>query len=321
MVSFDDVCAAHDRLRNAAHRTPVLTSRTLNERLGCEVFLKAECFQRTGSFKFRGAFNAMSQLSEEDKKRGIVTFSSGNHAQALALAGKLHNVKVTVVMPFDAPETKRKATAGYGADVVLFDKDETSREALSQKLIEENGWHLIPPFDHPHIVAGQGTAAKELLEDVEGIDTVIACVGGGGLLSGTSITAKALNPQAEIYGVEPEAGDDVAQSMKAGKLISIPVPETIADGARTSSASELTFSIIKQNVTAVVTVPDSALLEVTHFLFHRMKAVVEPTGALALAALWTGKVNAQGKRVGVTISGGNCDVIKLAKLWEQAGLS
>ena len=320
MVSFEDVAEAHERIRPFVHRTPILTSQTLNDRLGCEVFLKAESFQRTGSFKFRGATNAMAQLSPEIRERGVVTFSSGNHAQALALAGRIHATKVTVVMPYDAPAIKKAATEGYGADVVLFDKDETTREALGKRLEEENGWHLIPPFDHPHIVAGQGTVGKELAEDAPELDAFVGCVGGGGLLSGCSLSMRALSPSTKVFGVEPEAGDDVAQSLRAGKLVSIPVPDTIADGARTSSASELTFGLIQKNVDEVVTVSDQALLEVTHFLFHRMKIVVEPTGALALAAIWSGKIEAQGKRVGVTISGGNCDVTKLAKMWVDAGL-
>lgn len=320
MVQYEDVVSAAERLAGVANRTPVLTSRTLNERLGCEVFLKAESFQRTGAFKFRGAYNAMSRLSDSQRASGVLTYSSGNHAQALAFAGKLLGVSVTVIMPEDAPETKRRATEGYGGEVILYDKDETTREALGAQISEERGLTVIPPFDHPHVVAGQGTVAKELFEEVGELDSVVVCVGGGGLLSGCALSARALNPGGKVYGVEPEAGDDIVRSLKSGKIERVHNPETIADGARTPSPSELTFGLIRANVDEVVTVPDSALLEVTHFLFSRMKAVVEPTGALALAGLWTGAVPAKG-RVGVVLSGGNCDVVKLAEMWKVAGIS
>ncbi len=320
MVGFDDIVAAHDRIRNEAHRTPVLTSRTLDERLGCSVFIKAESFQRSGSFKFRGAFNALSKLSDEERSRGVLTYSSGNHAQALALAGKILGVSVTVVMPFDAPHVKRAATEGYGGEVVMFDKDETTREALGRQIQEERGLTLIPPYDHLDIVAGQGTVAKELLEEVPDIDVLVVCVGGGGLLSGCALATRAMSPGVQIYGVEPEAGDDICRSMKSGKIETVFNPETIADGARTPSASELTFGIIRANVDEVLTVPDSALVEVTHFCFTRMKAVIEPTGALALAALWTGRLKFPGQRVGVVVSGGNVDISQLVGWWSAAGL-
>lgn len=321
MVTFNDICEAHERISGVVHRTPVYTSETLNQKCGCSVFLKCENMQKTGSFKFRGASNAVMQLSELERERGVLTFSSGNHAQAMARAGRDHGVAVTVVMPHDAPEAKRKATEGYGAEVILYDIDETSREELARKLSSERGLTVIPPFDHEFIVAGQGTVAKELLEEVEGLDAIIACVGGGGLLSGTAISTRALNEKAEIWGVEPEAGNDVQMSLAEGRLVTIPVPNTIADGARTPSASPLTFGIIKELVDGVVTVSDRSLLEVTHFMFHRMKLVVEPTGALALAALWEGKLKFPGGRVGVTVSGGNCDVVNLASWWSESGIS
>lgn len=320
MVGFADIERAHEILTGVVHRTPVLTSRTLNDRLGCEVFLKAENFQRSGSFKFRGAFHSMSRLSDVERSRGVLTYSSGNHAQALALAGRLMGVPVTVVMPYDAPEVKRAATEGYGAEVVLFDKDETTREGLGRQIQAERGLTLIPPYDHVHVVAGQGTVAKELHEDVPGLDALVVCLGGGGLLSGCALATRAMVPDCLVFGVEPEAGDDICRSMKSRKIETVYNPETIADGARTPSASELTFGIIRENVDEVVTVPDRALLETTHFLFTRMKAVVEPTGALALSALWTGALDLKWKRVGVVLTGGNTDVAQLTTWWTEAGI-
>ncbi len=258
MVTFDDICLAHQRISSYLRRTPVLTSETLNQRLGCQVFLKAENYQKTGSFKFRGATNAISQLSESQKRKGVLTFSSGNHAQAMACAGREFGVPITVVMPFDAPESKRMATESYGAEVILYDIDETSREELATQLSHDRGLTIIPPFDHPHIVAGQGTAGKELFEDFPEMDAVIACVGGGGLLSGTALSARAMEPKMKIIGVEPEAGNDVQQSFQKGKIVKIPVPKTIADGARTSAPGDLTFSIIKDHVDSIVTVSDHA---------------------------------------------------------------
>lgn len=320
MPTYQDVVEAHERIKPFVHRTPVLTSQTLNKRLKAHIYLKAESFQKTGSFKFRGATNAVLQLTEDQRAKGVLTYSSGNHAQALALACRENDTACTVVMPHDAPLAKRQATEGYGAKVILYDKDETTREALAHKLATEHNLTIIPPFDHPHIVAGQGTAAKELLEETGPLDIVVACVGGGGLLSGTALSVRAACPNAQIIGVEPEAGNDVQQSIALGRIVTIPVPETIADGARTSAPSLLTFEVIRNNVDQIVTVTDNALLEVTHFLFHRLKIVVEPTGALALAALWSGNIDTEGKTIGVTISGGNCDVARLASLWTGAGL-
>ncbi len=307
MVTFEDIAAAHERIRPQARRTPVLTSRTIDALTGAKVFFKCENLQRMGAFKFRGAYNALSQLNPGERKRGVLAFSSGNHAQAVALAGKLLDIRTTIVMPADAPKVKLDATRGYGAEVVLYQKGE-SREALSGKLAEERKLALIPPFDHPHIVAGQGTAAKELIEDAGPLDALLVPCGGGGLLSGCAVAARRLLPDCRVIGVEPAAGDDATQSFKTKTLKTIPVPDTIADGARTTSLGKITFALVLANVSDMVTVTDDELLRAMFFLWERMKIVVEPTGALAFSALFNEKINAKGLRVGVVLSGGNVDL-------------
>lgn len=307
MVTFEDVKAAHERIRPVAHRTPVLTSTTIDGLTGAQVFFKCENLQRMGAFKFRGAYNALAQLGADQRKRGVLAFSSGNHAQAVALAGKLLGIKAVIVMPSDAPRVKLEATRGYGAEVVLYNRGD-DREAISRKLSEERNLALIPPFDHPHIVAGQGTAAKELLEETGPLDVLMVPCGGGGLLSGCAVSARALAPKCRVVGVEPAAGNDVSQSYEQKKIVKIPVPDTIADGARTQAPGEITFPLILQNVDAMVTVTDDELLRAMFFLWERMKIVVEPTGALAACALLRGKVPVPGKRVGVVLSGGNVDL-------------
>jgi threonine dehydratase len=307
MVTFEDVKAAHERIKPVAHRTPVLTSGTIDGLTGAQVFFKCENLQRMGAFKFRGAYNALAQLGADQRKRGVLAFSSGNHAQAVALAGKLLGIKAVIVMPLDAPRVKLEATRGYGAEVVLYNRGD-DREAISRKLSEERNLALIPPFDHPHIVAGQGTAAKELLEETGPLDVLMVPCGGGGLLSGCAVSARALAPGCRVVGVEPAAGNDVTQSYEQKAIVKIAVPDTIADGARTQAPGEITFPLILQNVDAMVTVTDDELLRAMFFLWERMKIVVEPTGALAACALLRGKVPVSGKRVGVVLSGGNVDL-------------
>ena len=307
MITFDDVARAHERIKAQARRTPVLTSRTVDELTGASVFFKCENFQRMGAFKFRGAFNALSQLGEEQKKKGVVAFSSGNHAQAVALSGRLLGIKTVIVMPEDAPQVKLEATRGYGAEVVQYAKHE-ERETLAGRLAAERGLTLIPPFDHAHIIAGQGTAAKELIEDVGALDVVMTPCGGGGLLSGCAIAAKHLAPKCKVFGVEPQAGNDASQSFVKKRLITIAVPDTIADGARTPSLGKLTFPIVLRYVDDMLTVDDQELTRAMFFLWERMKLVVEPTGALAFAALFTGKTPVKNLRVGVVLSGGNVDL-------------
>lgn len=318
MVTFADVAAAHDRIAPYIHRTPVRTNRTLNEMLGASVYFKCENFQVAGAFKYRGATNALLQLDPEQRERGVMTYSSGNHAQALARAGQVHGIKVTVVMPNDAPRVKRAATEGYGAEVILYDRDETNREELSRKLSQERGLSLIPPYDHPHIVAGAGTAVKELIQEWGAFDEIYIPVGGGGLLSGSAVAAKTMCPGCRVVGVEPEAGDDICRSFASGKIETVHNPQTIADGARTPSASELTFSLIREHVDEMASVPDSKLLECMAFYAERMKMVVEPTGSLSLAPLMGAQREIAGKRIGVVISGGNVDLADLSRYWGQS---
>jgi len=307
MVSFDDIARAHERIKPQAKRTPVLTSATVDAHTGAKVFFKCENFQRMGAFKFRGAYNALSQLDDEKRKRGVVAFSSGNHAQAIALSGKLLGIKTVIVMPHDAPQVKLEATRGYGAEVVQYTKHE-DRETLAGKLAAERGLTLIPPFDHPHIIAGQGTAAKELIEDAGALDVLMVPCGGGGLLSGSAITAKHLAPNCKVIGVEPAAGDDATQSFVKKRLISIAVPDTIADGARTPSLGKLTFPIILRTVDDMLTVTDAELTRTMFFLWERMKIIVEPTGALAACAALERKTDLKGRKVGIVLSGGNVDL-------------
>jgi threonine dehydratase len=312
-VTFDDVARAHERIKAKAHRTPVLTSSTIDMLTGATVFFKCENLQRMGAFKFRGAYNALSQLSPGQKKQGVVAFSSGNHAQAVALAGKLLGVPAVIVMPEDAPRVKLEATRGYGAEVVLYEKNQ-DREKLANRISSERGLALIPPFDHPHIVAGQGTAAKELIEDAGALDVLLVPCGGGGLLSGCAVAAKHLNPDCRVIGVEPAAGDDATRSFKTGTLQTIAVPDTIADGARTTSLGKITYPLVMKYVDDMLTVTDAELLKSMFFLWERMKIIVEPTGSLAACALLEKKIDAKGKRVGVILSGGNVDVKAISAL-------
>ena len=307
MVTFDDIAAAHERIKPHARRTPVLTSATVDALTGAAVFFKCENFQRMGAFKFRGAYNALSQLGDDQKRRGVLAFSSGNHAQAVALAGRILGIPTTIVMPADAPKVKLDATRGYGGDVVLYRKGE-NREEVSKKLSEERNLTLIPPFDHPHVIAGQGTAAKELIEDTGPLDVLLVPCGGGGLISGCAVAARRLLPDCRVIGVEPAAGDDATRSFKQKKLVTIEVPDTIADGARTTSLGKYTFPLVLRNVSDMLTVTDEELLRSMFFLWERMKIVVEPTGALAFAALHNNKLSAKGLRVGVIVSGGNVDL-------------
>jgi len=307
-VSFDDVAQAHERIKHVAHRTPVLSSTTVDALTGARVFFKPENLQRMGAFKIRGAYNALSQLPPDQRKRGVVAFSSGNHAQAVALSGRLLGVPATIVMPTDAPRVKLEATRGYGAEVVSYDASNEDRQKIAEKLASERGLTVIPPFDHPHILAGQGTAAKELIEDAGPLDLLLVPCGGGGLLSGCAIAAKHLSPGCRVIGVEPAAGDDGLRSFRSGRIETIGLPDTIADGARTMALGKLTFALIRRHVDDFLTVTDEEILKWMFFLWERMKVVVEPTGMLAAAALLEGKVDARGKRVGVVLSGGNVDL-------------
>jgi threonine dehydratase len=312
-----DVQAAAARLAGVAHRTPVLRSRQANERTGAELFFKCENFQRMGAFKFRGAYNALAQFSPAQRERGVIAFSSGNHAQATALAARLLGMPSVIVMPTDSPAAKLAATRGYqqgqrGSEVVLYDRYTEDREAIGARLAEERGMTLIPPFDHPHVMAGQGTAAAELIDEVGPLDKLVVCLGGGGLISGCAVAAHARVPGIEVIGVEPEAGNDVQQSLAAGHIVKIETPRTIADGAQTQAAGRLTFAVIQRLVRRVATVSDEQLVRTMRFFAERMKMVVEPTGCLAAAALLEGVVQARGQRVGIIVSGGNVDLGRYA---------
>ncbi len=308
LVSYADVSGAAKRIAGHARRTPVLTSTTVDGRTGAKTFFKCENFQRMGAFKFRGAYNALSLLSAEERQRGVLAYSSGNHAQAMALAGRMLGVHPVMVMPADAPPVKVEATRGYGAEVVLYDKHKVDRDAFARQLAGARGLAVIPPFDHPHVVAGQGTAAMELFEEVGALDYLLVCCGGGGLLSGCAIAASALSPDCKVIGVEPELGDDATRSFRTKTLQSCHNPETIADGARTHSLGKITFPLVMAYVNDMLTVSDPELLKTMFWLWERMKIVVEPTGALAATALLEGKLVARGARVGVIISGGNVDL-------------
>jgi len=312
-VRYADVADAAERLAGHAHRTPALSSRTVNERTGATVFFKCENLQRMGAFKFRGAYNAMSQLPSDERKRGVVAYSSGNHAQAVALAGKLLGVRATIVMPADAPTVKIEATRGYGAEVVLYDRRETTREEVAEKIARERGLTMIPPFDHPHVIAGQGTAAMELIEDAGPLDYLYVPVSGGGLISGCAVAAAHLSPGCKVIGVEPEAGDDATRSFKTKTLQTCHNPDTIADGARTHALGELTFPLVLRYVNDMTTVSDAELVRAMFYLWERMKIVVEPTGALGAAGLFERGLPVAGKRVGVVLSGGNVDLKLLAR--------
>ena len=314
LPTYDDVKAAAERLAGHAHRTPVLRSATADARWGAQFFFKCENFQRMGAFKFRGAFNALCRFDAAQRKAGAIAFSSGNHAQAVALSARLLGMPAVIVMPQDAPAAKLAATRGYGAEVVLYDRFTEDREALTQRLATERGMTLIPPYDHPDVIAGQGTAAKELIDEAGPLDALYVCLGGGGLTGGSALAARALSPECKVYGVEPEAGNDGQQSLRAGRIVHIETPRTIADGAQTQHLGDLTFGIIRRDVTDIRTVTDAQLVEGMRFFAERMKMVVEPTGCLAFAGAVADAPSLQGKKVGVIVSGGNVDLVRYAAL-------
>jgi threonine dehydratase len=317
-VTYDDVVAAAVRLAGVANRTPVMTSHTVDALVGAQVFFKCEHLQRAGAFKFRGAYNALAWLSPEQRARGVLTYSSGNHAQAVALAGRLLGVPATIVMPRDAPAVKLAATRGYGGEVITYDRHSITREALAAELAAVRGLTVIPPYDHPDVIAGQGTAVKELLDDTGPLDVVFVCCGGGGLLAGSALSVDALAPSCRVVGVEPELADDATRSFRTGVLHTVSNPETIADGARTPSLGKLTFPLVCRHVDEMVTVSEAAIVGAMLFVWERMKQLVEPTGALGAAALLGGAVPVAGRRVGVVFSGGNADLRALAPLLASA---
>jgi threo-3-hydroxy-L-aspartate ammonia-lyase len=313
-ISFDDVASAYGRVAGIAHRTPVMTSITANARAGAELFFKCENFQRVGAFKFRGAYNAIAQFTPAQLAGGVIAFSSGNHAQAIALAARMLGAKAVIVMPKDAPEVKIEATRGYGGEIVLYDRYTENRETIGAQLAEQRGLTLIPPYDHPHVMAGQGTLALELFEDAGPLDALIVPLGGGGMLSGCATVAKKLNPACKVIGVEPEAGNDGQRSFQSGEIVTIETPKTIADGAQTLHLGNHTFPVIRALVDDIVTVGDGELVKAMSFFAGRMKMIVEPTGCLAAAAIFEKKVALPGKRVGVVLSGGNIDMAKFTRL-------
>ncbi len=318
LPSYADVVAAASRIDGHAHHTPVLRSSTLDTRLQASVFFKCENFQRMGAFKFRGAFNALSQFDAAQRAAGVIAFSSGNHAQAIALSAQVLGMPSVILMPVDAPQAKIDATRGYGGEVILFDRFTQDREALTSDLARERGMTLIPPYDHPDVIAGQGTAAMELFEEVGELDYLFVCTGGGGLLSGSALAARALSPHCKVIGVEPAAGNDAQQSFRSGAIVRIATPTTIADGAQTQALSAMTFAIIRRDVDDMLTVTDAQLVEAMRFFAERMKIVVEPTGCLGFAAVCDCPAMVQGKRVGVIVSGGNVDLPRLAQLLARA---
>jgi len=314
LPTYDDVVQAAERIAGAAHRTPVLTSRTVNEEFGAEVFFKCENMQRMGAFKFRGGYNALARFSPEQRRAGVVAFSSGNHAQAIALSARLLDIPATIIMPEDAPAAKVAATRGYGATVVTYDRYTEDREQIGRALAERDGLTLIPPYDHADVIAGQGTAAKELFDEVGPLDAFFVCLGGGGLLSGAALATRALSPGCLLYGVEPEDGNDGQQSFRTGQIVHIDTPRTIADGAQTQHLGQLTFPIIQRDVDDILTVSDDELVACMRFFAERMKIVVEPTGCLGFAAARKMKDSLRGKRIGVLVSGGNIDLVRFASL-------
>lgn len=316
--TYRDIEEAAERLKGAAHRTPVLTSTTANRIAGGELFFKCENYQRMGAFKFRGAYNAIAKFDDAQRAAGVVTFSSGNHAQAIALSAKLAGIKSTIIMPHDAPALKVKATKEYGGEVITYDRYLEDREEIGRRLSEERGMTLIPPYDHPDVIAGQGTAAKELFEETGPLDILLVCLGGGGLLAGCALAARALAPGCKVIGVEPEAGNDGQQSLRQGEIMHIAVPKTIADGAMVTHIGEHNFDVIRRNVDDIVTVSDAQLVQTMAFFAERMKMIVEPTGCLGAAAALHGVVDVKGKRVGILISGGNVDLSRFAELVSAA---
>jgi len=312
LPTYDDVAAAARRIEGHAHRTPVLSSRTADAESGATLFFKCENFQRMGAFKFRGAFNALSRFDARQRRAGVVAFSSGNHAQAIALAARLLGMPATIVMPRDAPTAKVAATQGYGGNIVFYDRYAEDREAIGASLAAEQGMTLVPPYDHADVIAGQGTAAKELIDEVGALDALYVCLGGGGLLSGSALATRALSPGTKIYGVEPEAGNDAQQSLRSGAIVHIDTPKTIADGAQTQHLGNITFEIIRREIDDIFTASDAELVDAMRFFAERMKIVVEPTGCLGFAAARRQAV--KGQRVGVIISGGNVDMVRMAAL-------
>jgi threonine dehydratase len=314
LPTYEDVAAAARRLEGVAHRTPVFTSTTIDEALGARLFFKCENFQRMGAFKFRGGYNAPASFTPEQRKRGALAFSSGNHAQAVALAARILGMPAVILMPHDAPALKIAATRGYGAEVIIFDRYKEDREALARKLAAERGMTLVPPFDHADVIAGQGTAAKELFDEVGELDHLFVPMGGGGLTSGCALAARALSPKCQVWGVEPEAGNDGQQSLARGERVKIDVPRTLADGAQTQQLGEITFAIIRELVAGVHTATDEQLVQAMRFYAERMKMIVEPTGCLSLAGAQASGVDLKGRRVGIVISGGNVDLARFAQL-------
>ena len=314
LPTYDDVAAAAARLAGVANRTPVLSSRTVDEAFGAQVYFKCENLQRTGAFKFRGAYNALSKFTPAQRSAGVVAFSSGNHAQAIALAARLLGMPATIVMPHDAPAAKVAATKGYGGTVVVYDRYQEDREQIGRELADRHGLTLIPPYDHPDVIAGQGTAAKELFDDTGPLDAFFVCLGGGGLLAGSALSTRALSPQCRLVGVEPEAGNDGQQSFRTGAIVHIDTPVTIADGAQTQHLGQHTFPIIRRDVDDILTVSDQELVQCMRFFAERMKLVVEPTGCLGFAAARRMKEQLRGKRIGIVLSGGNIDLLRLSGL-------
>ncbi len=313
-LSFNDIIEAADRIRTVAHHTPTMTSATFNERTGAQLFFKCENLQRMGAFKFRGAYNRLAQLSEAERRAGVVAYSSGNHAQGVALAAQLLGIPATIVMPRDAPESKLAATRGYGAEIVLYERSEENRAVIAQGIAKERGATIVPPYDDERIAAGAGTTALELLHDAGPLDMLVTPVGGGGLLAGCAIAAHGIDADIEIWGVEPEAGNDVQQSFERGERVSIAVPATIADGLQTQMVGEVTFPIIQEHVTGIATVSDAQIVDAVRLLFERMKLVVEPSGAAAFAAVLHEQMPIRGKRIGIVLSGGNVDGSRFASL-------
>ncbi len=314
LPTYEHVVAAAKRIDGHAHRTPVMRSRTVDQDFGAEVFFKCENLQRMGAFKFRGAFNALSQFDEAQRRAGVVAYSSGNHAQAIALSASLLGIPATIVMPHDAPASKVAATKGYGGNVVVYDRYKEDREEIGRRLAKEHGMTLIPPYDHPDVLSGQGTAAKELFDDTGPLDALFVCLGGGGLLSGCALAARALSPDCKVYGVEPAAGDDGQRSFRSGEIVHIDTPKTIADGAQTQHLGAITFEIIRRNVDDILTATDEQLVDAMRFYASRMKIMVEPTGCLSFAAAREMKASLRGKRVGIIISGGNVDLERFCEL-------
>lgn len=315
--TYKDVAEAHQRIQPYLNKTPILTSRTINELTGAQFYFKCENFQRMGAFKFRGAMNALSQFNDQQRKNGVVTFSSGNHAQAIALSAKLLGIPATIIMPEDAPKAKIEATKGYGGHVLTYNRYTENREEIGQQLAQKKGLTLIPPYDHPHIIAGQGTVAKELFDEVGELDMLFVPLGGGGLLSGSLLSTKALSPQCKIYGVEPLAGNDGQQSLRKGEIIHIDTPKTIADGAQTQHLGNYTFEIIRNNVDDILTATDEELISAMQFYAQRMKIIVEPTGCLSLAATHQFGGKLKGKKIGIIISGGNVDIAQYGRFLAQ----